>query len=635
MKNNILTKVFIFLTFVMIILGLCIIYPFYKLTLAQVQNNNNQFDDGQIPVSKKNSLTLTDKAKANIGLKTAEADIRTIENVIQITGNIIPHPEKQAVVTPRISGIVKKVNFNLGDSVKKGDVLIQLESLDLQLTEINLIEAVNQHKSLTEKLDHQKDVFAKQIKLELQSLLIDYLESTAEQKELRKALDRHKAITIAKTMSALEQMRIDFVMAKVELDLLANTLERIENLTEKRISAHKELIAKKAEFSKAKKVVSGIKRQFQLLDVSNQTLDRMLQDDGSTPIITLLNSDKTAINSQISSDVIQSTEPTLKYITLTEEVSKFVNAESAYKLASIKTDASKQRAIANGMTTDQLDSITKTSFTTLFTDLTNDQLIERYESYMTSSETLEAFHEIEKSHRNSEIILNKLRQQLKVFGLSRTEIDKIEKSKLTNSLVSVTAPMSGKIIQQDVSLGKTVDKNDTLYSIINTSTVLVEGEAYETSLTLLNEKWQTGGDVRIRVPAYHDKVFFGKISQISAVVDPQKRTVHFWTKVDNPKYLLKPGMFADKTLVIDEIEDVLSVPLAAVLTEGTTSYVFVESGDSYIKHEVETGNMDDRFVEIRDGLYAGEFVVIQGTHQLQRASTGVSNLVDPHAGHTH
>lgn len=635
MKNNLSTKMIFLPIFIMMILGMCITNPFYRLTWAQDGSDKNQADDEKIPITEKNTVTLTDKAKANIGLKTTEADIRTIEKVIQITGNIIPHPIQQAVVTPRIGGIVRKVNFNLGDSVKKDDVLIQLESLELQLAEINLIEAVHQHKSLNAKLTHQKDVFAKQIQLELQTRQIDYLESIAEQNELMKAFERHKAITIAKTISALEQMRIDFVKADVEMNLLANTLERIESLAEKRISAHKELIAKTAEFSIAKNVVSGIKRQFQLLDVSNKTLNGILQDDDSTPILTLLNSDNNSINTQISSDPINSTEHALKYITLTEEASEFVDAESAYKLASIKAEASKQRAIAIGITTEQLDSLTKTGLTILFTDLTNDELIDKYAPYMTSSETLEALLETEESYRNSEIMLTKVRQQLGVFGLSATEIDHIEKSGLTHSLISVTAPMSGKIIEQDVSLGKTVEKSDSLYSILNTSTVLVEGEAYETSLTLLNEKWQTGGDVRIRVPAYLDRVFIGKISQISAVVDSQKRTVHFWTEVDNPKHLLKPGMFADKTLVIEEIEDVLSVPVAAVLTEGTTSFVFVESGDSYVRHEVEIGIKDDRFVEIRDGLYAGEFVVIQGTHQLQRASADTSDVVDPHAGHSH
>lgn len=632
MKNNLPTNMLILPFFIMMIVGMCITNPFNRYTWGQDESDKNQADKRNNLIADKNTVTLTDKAKANIGLMTAEADIRTIEKVIQITGNIVPHPAQQAIVTPRIGGIVKKINFNLGDSVEKGDVLIQLESLDLQLAEINLIEAYHQHTSLNAQLAHQKDVLAKQIRLEMQSRQIDYLESLSQRDELMKAFARHKAIIIAKTMSALEQMRIGFVKADVEMNLLANTLERIESLAVKKISAHKELIAIKAEFSKATKVLAGIKRQFQLLDVSHQTLDRILKDDGSTPTLTLLNSDNGSIDTKKPSDAI---EPILQYITLTEEASELVDAESAYKLASIRAEASKQRAIATGLTNDQLDSLIKTGSTILFMELTNDELIDKFEPYMISSETLEALHQTEEKHRDSEIVLTKVRLQLGVLGLSANEIDQIEKSGKTHSLFSVTAPMAGKITQQDVSLGKTVDKSDSLFSILDTSTVLVEGEAYEKNLTLLNEKWQTGDDVRIRVPAYLESIFIGEISQISAVVDPQKRTVHFWTKVDNPNYLLKPGMFAEKTLVIDETEDVLSVPLAAVLTEGATNFVFVESGNSYVRHDVELGIKDDRFVEIRDGLYAGEFVVIQGTHQLQRASSERLDVVDPHAGHTH
>ncbi|MCG9128937.1 efflux RND transporter periplasmic adaptor subunit [Candidatus Poribacteria bacterium] len=635
MKNTLSARTIILAFFILLVIGMCKSNVYYKLAWGQDKNDKSHVDEENIHIADKHTVTLTDKAKANIGLKIAEADIRTIEKVLQITGNIIPHPAQQANVTPRIGGIVKKVNFNLGDSVNKGDVLIELDSVDLKLAGIDLVEAVNQQKSLKSQLGHLKEVLAKQIKMELQTRQIDYFESFAEQNELMNTFERQKTITVAKTMSALEQLRIDYVQADIEMNLLGNSLERIISLAEKRISAHKELIAKKAEFSKAKKVVSGIKRQFQLLGVSNQTLIKILQDDGSTPILTLLQSDKISKNIKASPDQIDPLEHVLQYITLTEEVSDFVQAESAYKLASIKAEANKLRAITTGLTIDQLDSVIRTGSTILFTDLTNDELINLYEPYLKSSETLEALHTTEESYRNSEIILTKVRQQLRAFGLSETEIDQITKSGQTIELFSVTAPMSGKIIQQGVSIGETVEKNDSLFSILNTSTVLVEGEAYETSLTLLNEKWQTGSNVRIRVPAYPEKVFTGKISQISSVVDPQKRTVHFWTEVVNPEQLLKPGMFADKSLVINEIDDVLSVPLAAILTEGTTSFVFVQSGDSYVKQEVETGIRDDRFVEIKDGLYAGELVVIQGTHQLQRATTGTSEVVDPHAGHSH
>ena len=65
------------------------------------------------------------------------------------------------------------------------------------------------------------------------------------------------------------------------------------------------------------------------------------------------------------------------------------------------------------------------------------------------------------------------------------------------------------------------------------------------------------------------------------------------------------------------------------------SLFFVESGDTYVKHEVEVGAKDDRYIEIKDGLLAGELVVIQGTHQLMRAAAGTAVVIDPHAGHSH
>lgn len=576
-----------------------------------------------------NTITLTDKAKANIGLKTAEADFRAIEKVVQVTGNVIAHPAKQAIVTPRISGIVKRIHFNLGDTLKESDVLLELESVDLQLAEIDLIEAVHQQKSLDTKLAKQKSVFAKQIRLELQTRQIDYLESLAELQEQKTAFQKHKSIASSKTVSALELMRVELVKADVERRLLENTLRRIESLTEKRISAQKELIAKQAEYSKAIHAFAGAKRQFELLDVNKQTLAKILSNDGTTPILVLLNS-KNNIKNKPTNNV-----DALKYVTLIEEATEFVDAESAYKSAAIKVEANKQRALAAGLTTTDLETLTKTASIISFADLSTDKLIENYAPFMTSSETLEALLQTEEAQRNADIVLAKTRQKLKVLGRTKNQIDEVIKTGEPHAHFYVTAPTSGQIIKQHVTLGATVEKSDSLYSILNTDVVWVEGEAYEDTLTLLHDKWKIGSQVRIRVPAYPGKVFTGKISQISAVVNSEKRTVHFWTTVDNATHELKPGMFAEQTLVIEKLEDILSVPLSAVLEDGATQIVFVESGNTYVKHEVEVGAKDDQYIEIKGGLLAGELVVVQGTHQLMRASAGSAVVVDPHAGHSH
>ena len=139
-----------------------------------------------------NVVTLTDKAKVNIGLKTDEADIRAIETVVSVHGNIMAHPERQAIVTPRTGGIVKRIHFSVGETPKKGDVLLELESLDLQMAQIELLEAASQQKSLVSKLARLTGVFAKQIRRELQTRQIDYLQSLSELQQLHKTVKKRK-----------------------------------------------------------------------------------------------------------------------------------------------------------------------------------------------------------------------------------------------------------------------------------------------------------------------------------------------------------------------------------------------------------------------------------------------------------
>ena len=86
-------------------------------------------------------------------------------------------------------------------------------------------------------------------------------------------------------------MRFRLVKADVELRLLKTTLKRTEALAEKRISAQKELIAQQSGYRKGLSELAGVKRQFQILDVSEQTLGKILHDSGETAILSLLHAD--------------------------------------------------------------------------------------------------------------------------------------------------------------------------------------------------------------------------------------------------------------------------------------------------------------------------------------------------------
>ena len=592
---------------------------------AHVHNGQAHTHGGQAGQtdSQKNTVTLTDKAKANIGLKTDEADIRAIETVVSVHGNVMAHPRRQAIVTPRIGGIVKRIHFSVGETPKKGDVLLELESLDLQMAQIELIEAASQQQSLVAKLTRLTEVFAKQIRRELQTRQIDYLQSLSELQRLQTTVKKRKALAVTQITSALEQMRVRLVKADVELQLLKDTLNRIKTLAEKRISAQKELIAKQAEYRKARNELTDAKRRFQILGINDRTLEKVLRDSGEIPILSLLDTD--ALDAETLLE---------KYAVLSERATELVDAEAAYELAAIKVAANKQRALAAGLTETLLETLAKTGSIASFNDLSTDVLIENYLAFVESSEALEGVLQLEETLRNANITLNKVRQQLQVSGLTLEDIDKITQTGQPSAIFYVTAPASGQITQQHVTVGTTVEKSDVLFSILDTDIVWVQGEVHEDTLALIHDKWQIGSEVRIHVDAHPETIYTGKISGISDVVEPEEQTVHFWAEIENPNHQLKPGMFAEQTIVLEKGTDVLSVPLDAVIEDGGSRFVFVEYGATYTRHEIVVGTKDDQYIEIKDGVLPGERVVVQGTHQLISALATPSQVVAGH-GHTH
>lgn len=616
---------------VVMILGLVSLH--YTSTLTQAEDthvhiaDNNQSNDGHEQPShthsEENTVTLTDQAKTNIGLRTAEVDVRAIERVVHVHSNILAHPRRQALVTPRIGGIVKRVHFSVGEFVEKDDLLLELESLDLQIAQIEMIESVAQKQSLESRLERLTEIFAKQIRRELQTRQIDYLQSLSELQELQIAVEERKALTITKVTSVLEQMRFRLIKADVDLQLLKTTLKRTEALAEKRISAQKELIAHQAAYRKGQSELANAKRQFQILGINEQTLEKILYNNGKTSIISLLNAD------ELDSETFLK-----KYSTLSGEETRWIEAKAAYKIAAIKVAANKQRALAAGLTETLLENIAKTKTIVSFKDLATNVLIEKYLAFVESSEALEGVLQLEEAFRNAVITLNKVQQQLQVSGVSPNDIDMIIQTGQPSPIFRVTAPASGQIIKQHVTLGSTVGKSDILFSILNTDLVWVEGEIHEDLLSRLQDKWQTGRGIRVRVAAYPDTFFTGKVSHISNVMNPEERTVHFWAEVNNPTHKLKPGMFAEQTIALEKGPEVLSVPLNAVFEDGGSSFVFVEYGEAYTKQEVVVGAKDDRYIEIREGVFPDEYVVVRGQHQLLRATANTPQALDSH-GHSH
>ncbi|HTK77587.1 MAG TPA: hypothetical protein VL371_20145, partial [Gemmataceae bacterium] len=87
-----------------------------------------------------------------------------------------------------------------------------------------------------------------------------------------------------------------------------------------------------------------------------------------------------------------------------------------------------------------------------------------------------------------------------------------------------------------------------------------------------------------------------------------------------PKELLRYNQLASVTLTVRQSSPVLAAPRDAVVFEGTQAFVFVQNADgTFDRRAIETGRSDDRFIEVRGGLQAGEAIAVSGAGDLWTA----------------
>lgn len=218
---------------------------------------------------------------------------------------------------------------------------------------------------------------------------------------------------------------------------------------------------------------------------------------------------------------------------------------------------------------------------------------------------------------SAKVALSNARRHLLILGMKDSTIDVLaNKPKLTSSLFSLTAPISGTVIERNATLGATVGSDANLFKIIDLSSVWIDANVFEKDLGRVKR----GQEVKVTVPAFPEAVFSGRIILISSIVDPDTRTVKVRTEVSNRDGRLKPDMFANVEIVTDVHRTAIAIPLSAVLDDGGRSVVFVADGNDFKKTEVTLGLKSTDRVEIVAGLKAGDKVVVKGNYLLLEQS---------------
>jgi cobalt-zinc-cadmium efflux system membrane fusion protein len=179
-----------------------------------------------------------------------------------------------------------------------------------------------------------------------------------------------------------------------------------------------------------------------------------------------------------------------------------------------------------------------------------------------------------------------------------------------SSLIEIHAPVSGTIIEQNVTSAagvKSLDNSPNLFTIADLSNVWILCDVYENDLARVH----LGDRAEIELNAYPGRRMAGRVTNISKLLDAATRAAKVRIELPNQAGILRPNMFATVHFVSQGTATRTVIPSSAVLRLQDRDWVFVKlNGQRFRRTEVEAGPVNaDKTQQILSGLRPGDQVV--------------------------
>ncbi|MCH8538124.1 MAG: efflux RND transporter periplasmic adaptor subunit [Alkalimonas sp.] len=238
--------------------------------------------------------------------------------------------------------------------------------------------------------------------------------------------------------------------------------------------------------------------------------------------------------------------------------------------------------------------------------------------------------------------LEAARRRLRLLGVPSEQIESILQSETLQDTVTISAPISGRVLDKFVNAGAYVATGQPLFSVLGLETLWLELEAFEHQLAGIS----AGQSLVVELLALPGEPLEATVLLLEPVVDANRRTLRVRAVLDNPDGRLKPGMLARARLT-DTKDDALLIPVSAALQTGERALVYVKLEDerpTFVGREVVLGRRFGDQYEVLSGLSEHELVVSKGAFRLdsELQIRGLPSMMapegggaDPHAHHGH
>jgi RND family efflux transporter MFP subunit len=172
----------------------------------------------------------------------------------------------------------------------------------------------------------------------------------------------------------------------------------------------------------------------------------------------------------------------------------------------------------------------------------------------------------------------------------------------------IEAPFDGIITRRNVDSGHLTrpgSEAPPLFIAVRSDIVTITVDIPEKHSTEV----KPGQRARIKIQAMKGRTVEGKVTRTSWALDPKTRTIRTEIDIPNPGAKLHPGLYAYATVILEEHQDVLTVPTTAVVQAQGGAFCFVVSENKASRRPVVLGLIDGALTEIVSGLEGGELVV--------------------------
>lgn len=197
----------------------------------------------------------------------------------------------------------------------------------------------------------------------------------------------------------------------------------------------------------------------------------------------------------------------------------------------------------------------------------------------------------------------------------------VKQTKARIAKKSIRAAFSGTLGIRQISTGQYLPTGTMLFSLEDYSVLFADFSVPEKYFPDV----ETGLQVELYVSAYADKAFTGDVQAVDSKVSEATRNISVRAQLINDDALLRPGMYADINLILQQRAEVVVVPATSIVYSSFGNALFVieddDEGNMMARRvQITTGERRGDEVAISSGLNGGERVVQAGVSKLQNNS---------------